>query len=96
MPTQLRDRREFLNTTGAAGLVAASRVLAPDRVLGANDRIRIGLIGCGGRGNALTDIVHRLSAEGTAEIVAVCDVWKKKLEDISDSVRSSRSLAGRR
>ncbi len=42
------DRREFLSL--AAGTVALAAF--PSRMLGANDRIRIGLIGAGDRGHA--------------------------------------------
>ena len=49
------SRRRFLRngmTTGAAVGFAFSRMTASSygRVIGANDRINLGLIGCGGRG----------------------------------------------
>jgi hypothetical protein len=49
------DRRGFLrhSASTAAGLSLAAAV--PRTVLGANDRLRIGLIGCGGRGNFLLE-----------------------------------------
>ena len=40
------ERRDFLKTAGVASWTAASM----SRVLGANDRLHVGLIGCGGRG----------------------------------------------
>jgi predicted homoserine dehydrogenase-like protein len=43
------QRREFLKTSAQAGAAAWTAVSA-DRVMGANDRLRVGLIGCGGRG----------------------------------------------
>ena len=42
------ERREFLSKTARAGL--ALTALSASRVSGANDRLRVGLIGCGGRG----------------------------------------------
>ncbi len=42
------QRRDFLKTAGAGA--AALTVVSYQRVAGANDRLRIGLIGCGGRG----------------------------------------------
>jgi predicted dehydrogenase len=42
-------RREFLSRSAGAGIAAWTAVSAR-RVLGANDRLRVGLIGCGGRG----------------------------------------------
>lgn len=50
------------------------------RVLGANDRLRVGLIGCGSRGNYLLDETFRSARALNVEIVALCDVWKVNLE----------------
>jgi hypothetical protein len=47
------SRRDFTRTTVAAGAGAA---LSRMRILGANDRVNVGLIGCGDRG------LRRLSA----------------------------------
>ena len=44
------SRRQFVRTSAVlTGTVAASNLL-PAAVLGANDRIRVGVIGCGGQG----------------------------------------------
>jgi anaerobic selenocysteine-containing dehydrogenase len=43
------ERREFLKKSAQVGAAAWTAVSA-DRVMGANDRLRVGLIGCGGRG----------------------------------------------
>ncbi|MEK7407391.1 MAG: Gfo/Idh/MocA family oxidoreductase [Acidobacteriota bacterium] len=59
-------RREFFQGTA---LTAA----AAQRVAGANERVRLGLIGCGGRGR----YVARLMQEaGGVEFAAVCDVYE--------------------
>jgi predicted dehydrogenase len=42
-------RREFVKTSVNAGIAVWTAVSA-DRVFGANERLRVGLIGCGGRG----------------------------------------------
>lgn len=59
------DRRNLL-ITGAAALSIGSR-----RILGANDRVRVGLIGLGGRGNA--HLGAYLGIPG-AQVAALCDV----------------------
>ena len=41
------ERRDFLKTAGAG---AAWTAVSYQRIYGANDRLRVGLIGCGGRG----------------------------------------------
>jgi len=43
------ERREFLKNSTGAGIAAWTAVSAA-QVRGANDRLRVGLIGCGGRG----------------------------------------------
>ena len=78
------DRRSFLATTvTATAALATSNVLAPSRVLGANERLRIATIGCGGRGTYLQTLVHDFSAKHNVEIAAVCDVWKPAREKIT-------------
>ncbi len=65
-------RRQFIQTSsaGIAGITASS-ALSQDRVAGANRRIRVGLIGCGGQGAG--DLRAMLRA-GNVECVALCDV----------------------
>jgi predicted dehydrogenase len=62
-------RREFTRTSVALGLTTA---LGSMRVVGANDRVTFGLIGCGGRGSQVADRVLRLP---DASIAAVADVY---------------------
>jgi predicted dehydrogenase len=61
-------RRQFGSTAAAAWLATA---VGRTRVLGANDRVRIGFIGVGNRGDQVLDafLAHR-----DAEIVAICDI----------------------
>jgi predicted dehydrogenase len=80
----MSNRREFIlggtASIAAAGLTPSSSMLAQtsNRVLGANDRIRIGLIGCGGRGQA---IFHAAIKAPNTEPVAVADVYTRRLEE---------------
>ena len=68
IPIDSFSRRRFLATAG--GFAASSLVLSGQNVIGANDRVRVGLIGCGGRGSSL--IKQMKGCKGT-ELVAVCD-----------------------
>jgi predicted dehydrogenase len=63
------SRRDFTRTTLALG---ATTALGGLRVAGANDRVNVGLIGCGGRGRQMWK--HFL-AEPDVAGVAVCDVY---------------------
>ncbi len=47
------------------------------RVAGANDRIRLGIIGTGGRG---THLIRMANAAGGVEWVALCDAWDARRE----------------
>jgi predicted dehydrogenase len=79
-------RREFVKTTAAAagGLLVSSR-LASARVLGANDRIRIGVIGTGGRARYLMSLLKSLKG---ADLVAVCDAYEPRALDAARIVGS--------
>lgn len=68
------SRRIFLGKV-ASGLGTLAAV--PGRVLGANDRIRVGFIGFGDRA---TDLFHHLRACPNTEAVAFCDVYTRQLE----------------
>ncbi len=76
-------RRRFLREAGsiaAAGMATASFV--PSTARGANDRIGVGFIGCGGRSGAHFQAVHWLKTQGNeaVEIVAACDAYRPRLK----------------
>jgi predicted dehydrogenase len=70
------NRRNFIAT--AAGALYATR-----RVLGANDRVRIGLIGTGGRCMYLAQLLTSLPGN---EIVAACDINELRRFEAVDTV----------
>lgn len=73
--SQITTRRSFLKTTGAAAV--ALTALNHTRAHGANDRLRIGIIGCGSRGReAHMAGVHPHDKTQNVEFVAVCDPWR--------------------
>jgi predicted dehydrogenase len=82
------DRRKFLKqaSTVSAGLAMAGRAfgspkkLNPSRVIGANDRINVGLVGCGGRGTSDGKSFAKYARENNnaCQIVGVCDVYTKR------------------
>jgi predicted dehydrogenase len=76
-------RRRFAKTMAAAGAASA---LSRMRVQGANDRIRLGFIGLGNRGDQVLDafLVHR-----DAEIVAICDLWQPYLDFAAKKIGGS-------
>ncbi len=80
-------RRQFLKTSAWAG---ASLVGTSHRWANANDRIRVALIGAGGRGGALIRDAH--DVEGV-EIVTVCDVDARRSREKADAVEK---ISGKR
>src|SRR5437588_1121532 len=67
-------RRSFTTTAALAGLGTA---LGASRVLAANERVRLGFIGLGNRGDQVLDafLEHK-----DAEVVALCDLYQPYLD----------------
>jgi predicted dehydrogenase len=81
------NRRTFLKTASAVGTTlglagsafAARPQKTTGRVIGANDKINIGVIGCGGRGSYVAFEFDRAGKkDNSCQIVAVCDVYEKR------------------
>ena len=79
MSTSL-NRRDF---SRAAATAAAACSLAPCRVLGANDQVRLGFIGVGNRG---CQLLKGFLAHPDAKVVALCDVYEPYLNAEYDKV----------
>jgi myo-inositol 2-dehydrogenase/D-chiro-inositol 1-dehydrogenase len=74
---QTMDRRQFIGATTAAGL--GLMFMRPELVRGtqANSEVRLGLLGCGGRG--LADATSMVSS-GPARVVALADMFDDQLQ----------------
>ena len=72
------SRRAFVSAS-AASIVATAA--SANRVLGANNRLRVGIIGCGGlaQGEHIPKLMRMKEADNV-EIAAVCDVYQKRLD----------------
>ncbi len=80
--TQL-SRRNF---TKSVVVASAAATLRPWRVLGANDRVRVGFIGLGNRGDQVLD---GFLAQPDAEVVAICDLNESYLDFASKKIGSN-------
>ncbi len=67
-------RRDFTKTVTIAG---ASAALSSLRVLGANERIRLGFIGLGNRGD---QVLSAFQKHEDAQVVALCDLYQPYLD----------------
>ena len=86
-------RRDFLKTSAgaaAAAYLGPTLLTAADRKrsIGANDRIRIGIIGCGNRGrNTHMKSIYKFVKETNFEIVALADPWRVAREEANAMVK---------
>jgi len=85
----MHSRRKFIGqmATGIAG------TLATGSVLGANDRIRLGLIGSGDRGMQL---VREAITLPNADVVAFADIYTKRLDDAKRVVPDAKTYLDHR
>lgn len=74
------SRRNFLKTTSAGAAVLGGAPAWAACIVGANDRINVACIGLGMRGSEHLDLVlqHRAN-KPDVEVVALCDVYQKRL-----------------
>jgi predicted dehydrogenase len=72
-------RRQFVAKTSAAVVGTA---LSAQRVLGANERVNVALIGCGTRGRLLANLVKQTPG---AAVTALCDVYDQQVAQARDS-----------
>lgn len=83
-------RRQMVTGAMAAGSVlplwSAARP-AHARILGANDRIQLAVIGVGGRGNSLIRSFSELKDKQNARILTVCDVYEKRKKDACEKLQ---------
>ena len=82
------NRRTFLQSASVGATALASPRAARGRIAGSNDRISIGIIGCGERGlNAHMTAVGEHSETQNLEITAVCDPWNRRRERAAAKVK---------
>ena len=74
------SRRAFVATAVSAA--------SASRVLGANDRIRLGIIGNGGRGQHLIRMAKAAGGD-KIEWVAVCDAWDQRRDEAAALIGSA-------
>ena len=82
-----KTRRDFVKQSvlGTAALLA----YPPARVLGANDRVRVGMIGVGGRGQELLNQVLELR---DVQLVAIADIYSRRREEAKKAAPSIQTL----
>src|SRR5687767_10385166 len=80
------NRRKFLGSSAVA--VAAAALPASALATGANDRVGVALIGCGGMGN---NHLRLLAARKDVRVVALCDPDAQRLAGAAKTVEATGS-----
>ena len=89
------NRRQFIKNSAGLGLVAGLGSFIPfsaksySRIWKANERVNMGVIGCGGMGNAHLEALMNMRSGDNIAIVKVCDVFDKRLEMAAEKTKAS-------
>lgn len=79
------SRRQFVKTTSVAAigapLILKSSLINAKGITSASDKVNLGIIGCGGLGKAN---LSAASAHPDIVVTAACDVWKERLDPITE------------
>ena len=82
-------RRQFIHGAGAAAATVAGVSTTIGNALGANERIGVGFIGCGGRSNAHLKTVDYLKNHGAnVDIVACCDAYRPRMQKVMEGYKA--------
>ena len=79
-------------TTSAATMALAGAAATRAYAAGSG-KIKVGLLGCGGRGNGA--IKQNLSADSGIEVIAVADLFGDKAKKTADSLSNNKEFKGR-
>jgi predicted dehydrogenase len=84
------SRRHFLKTSAAAASATAFATVDLSRSAHAagSDTLKVGMIGCGGRNSGAA--VQALTADPGARLVAMCDIFKDRIEAKRQEIRNAR------
>lgn len=91
MQTRPLNRRELLRVGGGAALALTAS--SQTRVLGAADRVRLGVIGCGGRGRS---VMGAFQKNPSVEVTALCDVYSARIDQAMQSAPSAKGFSDHR
>ncbi|MEW6236440.1 MAG: Gfo/Idh/MocA family oxidoreductase [Candidatus Omnitrophota bacterium] len=89
MINQRCSRRSFFAASTSA--LAAMSAVSASRVMGANERLRVGSIGLGGRGSHLLSmVIDRADENKDLEVAALCDVYQRRLDQAGNRAEGAK------
>ena len=89
--TKLPERRDFLKTAGGAGMAAGFPAIISAQTV--TNAIKVGLVGCGGRGTGAAS--QALQADDFTELSAVADIDQDRIDNCLDTLKKIQRIAGR-
>ena len=93
-PTNTTSRRQFIETSSAsvAGALLTAAICPAVHAAG-SDLLKVGLIGCGGRGSGAA--TQALRADPNVRLWAMADSFEDRLQSSLKSLERSEDLAGK-
>jgi len=99
MSTKAKDhaeltRRQFLKSSTAAALagpLVAGSALGQERTISPGETLRVGLIGCGGRGTGAA--AQALAGDANVKLVALGDAFKDRLDGSLETLKKQENIA---
>jgi predicted dehydrogenase len=88
-PESNPTRRGFLTTTAVAGGLA----LAPSLFAGQNSALKVGLVGCGGRGTGAAK--NTLVADSNVKLTAMADLFEDKVKSSLATLQKNKEIASK-
>ncbi|MFO0918673.1 MAG: Gfo/Idh/MocA family oxidoreductase [Planctomycetaceae bacterium] len=89
-PNNIENRRDFLKQTAVAGLAAGAAAnfsLNSAIFAGNDDTIKVGLVGCGGRGTGAAK--QACSTSGRMKLTAVADAFENNAKSAAEAIQKS-------
>jgi len=87
-PPRVCSRRQFLATSAAAGAVLGTLPLARSVHAAGSEVIKVGLIGCGGRGSGAA--ANAMNAGPDVRLVAMGDVFEDRVQSSRDNLKKAK------
>ena len=93
-PIARTSRRDFVKSAGIVGTALTVNLAFPQRLFAENsDTLKLGLIGCGGRGSGA--VRDALAAEKNAVLVAVGEIFEPTAKSAVDNMKKEESIKDR-
>ena len=87
---RLTSRRQFLKTSSAAALAAPLMFTSKTRAASPGDTIKVGLIGCGGRGSGAAK--NALMADSSIALTAIGDAFTDRVERGLTNLKADKEI----